>query len=86
MSMLELRESLSDAERQRDIAAVRSVSKTVEQQAAAAHAQIAAQFVAAASEPTLSAARVETIGIRLGELRFLQRLLSEAHTLEDELS
>jgi hypothetical protein len=84
MSMLELRETLAEAERARDAASVARLARSVQQHADRVLSQIAREFAELESEASSSAARAEAIVVGVGELRFLHRLLAEANALEDE--
>jgi Fe-S protein assembly co-chaperone HscB len=84
MSMLELRETLAEAERARDAASVARLARSVQQRAGRVLSQIAREFAELESEASSSAPRAEAIVVGIGELRFLHRLLAEANALEDE--
>jgi molecular chaperone HscB len=77
MEMLEQREALSDARRERDLAAVRAMATGIEARARAVERALSEGF--ARGEP-------DSLVGRLGELRFYRRFLDEVSAIEDELA
>jgi molecular chaperone HscB len=78
MDVMEQRESLGDARRQRDLAKVRALTAAVREREARGTAALAAAFAAERPDTTRIAAL-------LGELRYHQRFLNEAGAIEDDL-
>jgi molecular chaperone HscB len=77
MEMLELREALSDAKRERDLAAVRSMAAGIEARSRSVERALSEGF--ARGEGAKLVANV-------GELRFYRRFLDEVSAIEDELA
>jgi molecular chaperone HscB len=77
MEMLEQREALSDAKRQRDLAAVRAMAAAIDARARDVERSLSSGF-----------ARGERIGLvgKVGELRFYRRFLDEVSAIEDDLA
>jgi hypothetical protein len=78
MDVMEQREALGDARRQRDLAKVRSLANRVREREARVTAELGSAFTA--EKPDL--ARISAL---LGELRYHQRFLNEAVAIEDDL-
>lgn len=87
MQVLEEREALSEAERTGDGAAVSRLAKDFERRLAEVEVELGRAFARWQSEAGTGAASpdVSAITDKLGELRFLKRLLGEARSIEDEL-
>jgi molecular chaperone HscB len=78
MDVMEQREALGDARRQRDLAKVRSLAIAVREREARVTAELGTAFAAKTPE-------VARISALLGELRYHQRFLNEAVAIEDDL-
>ena len=77
LEMLERREALAEARATRDVEAVRGVADVIQRRQAEVRGALARGFAAGEGESLVS---------KLGELRFLQRLLEQASAIEDELA
>ncbi len=87
MQVLEEREALADAERARNAELVRRLCSGFDARRAAAEAALARAFEDWATKAGAPAApEVAAITEKLAELRYLKRLIAEAHAIEDELS
>lgn len=78
MEVMEQREALGNARRQRDLSKVRALTVAVRAREVHVTAELAAFF--ALEKPDF-----ERISVRLGELRYHQRFLNEAGAIEDDL-
>jgi molecular chaperone HscB len=78
MDVMEQREALGDARRQRDLAKVRSLATAVR----AREVRVTAELGSAFAAKTPDVARISAL---LGELRYHQRFLNEAVAIEDDL-
>lgn len=77
MEMLEQREALSDAKRERDLAAVRAMAAGIEARARDVERALSEGFARGEGDNLVG---------RLGELRFYRRFLDEVSAIEDELA
>jgi molecular chaperone HscB len=77
MEMLELREALSDAKRERNLAAVRRMAGDIEARVRDVERAMAMGFARGERESLVG---------KLGELRFYRRFLDEVSAIEDELA
>lgn len=78
MEVMEQREALGDARRQRDLPKVRALTAAVRTREARVTGELAAAFAAEAPD-------FVQISSLLGELRYHQRFLNEAGAIEDDL-
>lgn len=83
MDVMEQREALSDAKRDRDVAAVARLAEAVQRREAGVAARLAALFEAALVPSAV--ADTEALLASLGELRYLRRFLDEVGAIEDEI-
>ncbi|MDP8999831.1 MAG: Fe-S protein assembly co-chaperone HscB, partial [Myxococcota bacterium] len=77
MEMLEQREALSDAKRERNLSAIREMAARIEARAREVERALSEGFAHGAGEALVG---------RLGELRFYRRFLDEVSAIEDELA
>lgn len=84
MEMMEKREELSLAGRQRDAARVRALVREVKEREAKATAALAEEFRRAAANGG-AGSHAAALQRGLGELRYYRRFLDEAAMLEDEI-
>ena len=81
--MLDRRESLSEARRERSLEAVRSLAADMRQKESALVGDLGEHFARLAVDPDRSSATL--LRKKLGELRFCRRFLDEASSIEDDL-
>ena len=81
MEMLELREELAEARKQRDTAKIAALAKRMRSQEQPAIAALERGFAAAAGDPKKLAALVP----ELGKLRYVRRFFEEIEAIEEEL-
>jgi molecular chaperone HscB len=77
MEMLELREALTDAKRERDLAAVRAMAAGIEARSRDVEGTLSEGFARGDG--------AKLVG-KVGELRFYRRFLDEVSAIEDELA
>jgi molecular chaperone HscB len=75
MEVMELREALSEAKHEKDLARVRTLASDVTRRAARAQRELAAAF---------EAADLPTAGARLSQLKYFKRFLDEVSVIEEE--
>lgn len=93
MEIMELRESLSEARKQPDLARVRSLAEGVRQQEAALISELnrcfdegpLAEWLMAQKPEAPDLALLAQARASLGKLRYLRRFLAEVDAIEDEL-
>lgn len=85
MDVLELREELGNAQRRADLAKVGRLAQGFKESETKSLADLAERFAALPPNQNWSWAEVEPITHKLGELRYLRRLLDEANAIQDEL-
>ncbi len=81
MEMMEVRETLSDARRSRDIDAIMQLSEQMRAREKAVLANLAAGFEQAGEDQSMLLALLPN----LGELRYLRRFFEELEAIEEEL-
>jgi molecular chaperone HscB len=84
MQVLELREELADAQHRGDAGAVERLGRSFDEREATIDAELCSKFGELGTR-AVSPADVDAIGHKLGELRFVRRLHSEAAAILDEL-
>jgi molecular chaperone HscB len=85
MDVLELREELHAAQRASDLGTVERLEQDFLVRQASLLSELGSLFDALAKEPKWAREQVEPVAKKLGELRFVRRLLGEAQTIQDEL-
>ncbi|MFZ5893251.1 MAG: Fe-S protein assembly co-chaperone HscB [Myxococcota bacterium] len=85
MEVLELRDELGTARRVNDLARVAQLERSFSAREAALLSDVSQAFSALSASGDWSRAEVEPIAKKLGELRYVRRLLDEARSIQDEL-
>lgn len=85
MDVLELRDELGGAQRRADLEKVERLAQGFRASETELLSVLAERFAALPPNQPWSAADVEPITHKLGELRYLRRLLEEANAIRDEL-
>jgi molecular chaperone HscB len=85
MEVLEQREELTAALRSRNVGEVERLAKSFQERESALLAELAQSFAALPKERAWQREEVAGIAQKLGELRYVERLLAEAHSIQDEL-
>ncbi|MGC4092629.1 MAG: Fe-S protein assembly co-chaperone HscB [Polyangiaceae bacterium] len=86
MEVLEQREELSQALRQKDVHGAERLAQDFAKREAALLSELGGAFAALGNSTSWERSAAEPLLSKLGELRFVRRLLNEAHTIVDELS